>query len=106
VGRRIFGFAVCWSEKIKSKVNLGCLILLYLLFHEERSIDTYDVKNIVCAEAYIRSVCLCVRWRRECEMSTMYVTLVKAVRSSYELETKTLQEKDHSEELKRMGCYY
>jgi hypothetical protein len=72
----------------------------------ERSVDTHDVKNIVCAYAYIWSVCVRACWGRECEMSTKYVTLVKAMKSSYEYETKTLQEKDHLEELMRMCCYY
>ena len=55
---------------------------------------------------YIQSLCVRACWRRECEMSTKYGSLVKAMRNSYELEAKTPQEKDHLEELKWMGCYY
>jgi hypothetical protein len=59
-----------------------------------------------CVYRLIYDLCVCVCWRRECEMSTRYVSLVKALRNSYELEAKTLQEKDNLEELTWLGCYY
>ena len=68
-------------------------------------------ENSVCIGLYTICVCVCVCvcvcacWRRECEMSTKYISLVKAMRNIYELEAKTLQEKDHLEELTCMGCY-
>ena len=67
-------------------------------------------ENSVCRPIYDLCVCVCVCvcacWRRKCEMSTKYVSLVKAIRNSYKLEAKTLQEKDHLEEVTWMGCYY